>query len=62
MYKGLIKQVPFFENKDKVLIASLVPLLTPLKINSNEFIYQKGEFPCYCNLIIFFIKLKKYIF
>eukprot|EP00828_Plagiopyla_frontata_P026464 TRINITY_DN34623_c0_g1_i1.p1 TRINITY_DN34623_c0_g1~~TRINITY_DN34623_c0_g1_i1.p1 ORF type:complete len:214 (+),score=33.73 TRINITY_DN34623_c0_g1_i1:526-1167(+) len=45
MYKGLINQVPFFENKDKVLIANLVPLLLPLKIQADEFVYQKGEFP-----------------
>ena len=36
--------------------------MTPLKINSNEFIYQKGEFPNYCNLIILIIKLNKVYF
>ena len=47
MYKGLINQVPFFENKDKLLIANLVPLLLPLKINAGEYVYQKEEFPNY---------------
>ena len=47
MHKGLINAIPFFENKDKVLIANLVPLLLPIKINANDFVYHKGEFPNY---------------
>lgn len=45
MYKGLTNSIPFFVNRDKVFIAELVPLLIPLKVNSNEFIYKKGESP-----------------
>ena len=39
MYKGLTNSIPFFVNKDKVFIAELVPLLIPLKVNADEFIY-----------------------
>lgn len=45
MHYGIIKKIRFFDDKDSNLIGSIVPLLTPLKTNQNEYIYRKGSHP-----------------
>lgn len=45
MHYGIIMKIRFFDDKDHNLIGSVVPLLTPLKTNQNEYIYRKGSHP-----------------
>lgn len=53
MHFGIIKKIRFFDDKDNNFIGSIVPLLTPLKINKNEFIYKKHNHP---NALFFITK------
>ena len=49
MFKGVRYKMPFFRNKDKVFIASFVPLLNPMKVNPGEYIYLKHQYPNFGN-------------
>ena len=44
MHKGAAKNLKFFEKKDQVVIASIIPFLQPIFIPAKEFIYKKGEY------------------
>lgn len=45
MHNGIIKKIRFFDDKDSNLIGSIVPLLTHMKTQRNEFIYRRGNHP-----------------
>ena len=45
MFRGVRHKMPFFRNKDKVFIASFVPMLNPMRVNAGEYIYLKHQYP-----------------
>ena len=44
MYKDLISGIEFFKNKPDRLIAFIGPLLKPLKVGKDEYIFTEGEY------------------
>lgn len=44
MHHGAAKDISFFKNKDQSIIASIVPLLQPMYLERNDYVYKKGEF------------------
>lgn len=52
MHRGVITKLKFFKNKDRVFIATMVPLLQPLKVTKGEIIYRTGEYPINMYFII----------
>ncbi|CAG9315686.1 unnamed protein product [Blepharisma stoltei] len=44
MHHGAVKELVFFEDKDPVIVASIVPFLQPMFVNFKEYIYKKDEF------------------
>ncbi len=52
MHRGVINKLKFFKNKDRVFIATMVPLLQPLKVAKGEIIYRTGEYPINIYFII----------
>lgn len=53
MHHGAAKDIKFFEDKDQVLIASVVPFLNPMFTKRGEYVYDKGE---YADEIYFVVK------
>lgn len=53
MHNGVITKIKFFDNKDSNFIGTVVPLLTPLNVKKNDFIFRKGNHP---NTIFFITK------
>lgn len=43
MYSQQLEGIKFFESKSPKFIASLAPLLKPVKIAKGEYIYLKGD-------------------
>jgi hypothetical protein len=43
MHQNIIKKFPFFQNKPTQFIASIGPLLRPLQIIKDEYIYDEGD-------------------
>lgn len=44
MHHGAAKEISFFKDKDQSIIASIVPLLQPMFLERNDYVYKKGEF------------------
>ena len=44
MHHGAVKDLGFFEGKDQSTIAAIVPLLQPMFLERNDYVYTKGEF------------------
>jgi len=44
MYKSLLFGIEFFDNKPKRFIATIGPLLKPVKLCRNEYALSEGEF------------------
>ena len=44
MHHGAAKEISFFKKKDQSIIAAIVPLLQPMFLERNEYVYKKGEF------------------
>ncbi|OMJ82236.1 hypothetical protein SteCoe_17142 [Stentor coeruleus] len=44
MHHGAAKDISFFNDKDQSIIASIVPLLQPMYLERNDYVYKKGEF------------------
>ena len=44
MHHGAVKDLGFFEGKDQSIIAAIVPLLQPMFLERNDYVYTKGEF------------------
>lgn len=53
MHSGIVRKIKFFDDKDSNFIGSVVPMLTPLKVNKYEIIFKKGNHP---NTIFFITK------
>lgn len=53
MHQGAAKDIKFFEDKDQVLIASVVPFLNPIFIKRGDYVYSKAE---YADEIYFVVK------
>ena len=45
MHKGVVKDTPFFQKRDQVFVASMVPMLEPLMVKQGECVYRFGEYP-----------------
>lgn len=45
IHDGAIGKLPFFYNKDDAFVANIVPLLQPLKMLKNEYIYIHEDHP-----------------
>ena len=43
MFKGAAKKIEFFKSHEPALVAAVVPLLQPIFINSQEFVYKERE-------------------
>ncbi len=43
MYSEELKNIKFFKNKSPKFVASVAPLLKPLKVCKGEYIYLKGD-------------------
>jgi hypothetical protein len=43
MHQEMINKIPFFQNKDPSFIAFCGPMLRPMKIQKDEFIFKEGE-------------------
>ena len=44
MHHGAAKEITFFKDKDQTIIAAIVPLLQPMFLERNDYVYKKGEF------------------
>ena len=44
MHQGAIKSIPFFEDKNEVFIATVVPFLLPMQATTNSFVYKENEY------------------
>lgn len=44
MHHGAAKQLNFFANKDKSLVALIVPILDPIFVDVNCWVYEEGDF------------------
>lgn len=44
MHHGAVRELNFFEHKDQSIIAAIVPLLQPMFLERNDYVYKKGEF------------------
>lgn len=44
MHHGAAKEISFFKDKDQTIIAAIVPLLQPMFLERNDYVYKKGEF------------------
>ena len=44
MYQGAIKTLPFFQDKNEVFIATIVPFLLPSLAIGGSMVYQEGEY------------------
>ena len=44
MHHGAAKDITFFKGKDQTIIAAIVPLLQPMFLERNDYVYKKGEF------------------
>ncbi len=53
MHQGAAKDIKFFEDKDQVLISSVIPFLQPMFTKRNDYVYNKGE---YADEIYFMVK------
>ena len=42
IYDGMIHNIFLFKNRDKNLIADVIPKLVPLKVKKGDYIYKKG--------------------
>lgn len=45
MHRGAAKHLEFFESKDTVIISAIIPYLTPVYVNSEQFVYSYMDFP-----------------
>ena len=52
MYGGIIKKIHFFDGKDPAFIGLIVPLLSPLFVEADDFIFRKGNHPNYVFFIV----------
>lgn len=43
MFQGAAKKIEFFKTHESALVASIVPLLQPIFVNVNEFVYRETE-------------------
>ena len=43
MHKDLIKKIKFFQNKNSHFITFIGPMLKPLRVEKDEYIYQEGD-------------------
>jgi signal-transduction protein with cAMP-binding, CBS, and nucleotidyltransferase domain len=43
IYNGMAHNVFLFNNRDKNLIADVIPKLTPLRVKKGEYVYKKGQ-------------------
>lgn len=44
MYSGIAKNLRFFENKDQAFVIAFMPLLKPLKYDSEEYLWKEGAY------------------
>ncbi|OMJ71316.1 hypothetical protein SteCoe_30517 [Stentor coeruleus] len=45
MHRGAAKHLEFFALKDTVIISAIIPYLTPVYVNSEQFVYSYMDFP-----------------
>lgn len=45
MHNGVAEHLHIFKNTDKAFIIAIMPLMRPLKLNDEEFLYKEGAFP-----------------
>jgi CRP-like cAMP-binding protein len=43
MHKELVEQINFFKNKSPHFIAFIVPMLRPIKVEKDRFVYNEGD-------------------
>jgi voltage-gated potassium channel len=43
MHQNIIKKIPFFQNRPPHFIAAITPLLKPVKIFKDQYIYTENE-------------------
>jgi len=55
MYDGAAREIPFFSDKDKAFVIAFMPLLKPMKLSNEEFLYSEGN---YAGEVVFIIKGK----
>jgi CRP-like cAMP-binding protein len=44
MHQGAVRTLPFFEDKNEVFIAAIVPFLLPMLATAGSFVYKEGEY------------------
>lgn len=55
MFNGAAKEIPYFSNKDKAFVVAFMPLLRPLKLTRDEYLYKEGN---YAGEVVFITKGK----
>ena len=45
IHGGVLGNLPFFQNRESAFVGCIVPLLNPLRIFENEYIYQSDDHP-----------------
>ena len=43
IHDGAIGKLPFFQTNESTFVASIVPMLLPLRTEANEYLYLKGD-------------------
>ena len=43
MHQELVRNVKFFRHKPPHFIAFLAPLLTPIKVEKDQYVYKEGD-------------------
>ena len=43
MHRDIITNIPYFEDKPCSFIAYIGPLLKPIKVNRNDYIFLEGD-------------------
>jgi len=53
MFKEIMENIPFFQGRTKSFMSSIGPLLKPMKIMKNEYIFMQGDPADECNFLIY---------
>lgn len=51
IYEGVANKVLIFKDRDPDLVSNMIPLMSPMKVKQNDFVYKKGQFSSHIYLL-----------